>query len=354
MPLPDADATTPKYLRDKYAIVGVGETDLQARFRPHDACLGTTAVRNAINDAGLQAVGHRRHAVLLRRNDSTFVDVDRRRPRHPAELLHGRVRRRLIDRGAHRHRDGRDRSRHVQDGRDLPLHERLHPGAHRRHRRARSGADQSATCSTARAYGWQSAGQSFAPTLHAPHVRLRHDAGAGGDVKVIHSEHASNNPKAFYKSAVTVEDVLNSRIICKPLHLLDCCVETDNATAIIVTSAERAKDCKHLPALIRGVVGRCCKPRARHALPARTDLDRRRPLRPRTSCGRMPASGPRTSTSPAPTTPSRSPPCCSSRITASARRAKAATTSATAPSARRQAAEQHRRAAISARAIPTA
>jgi len=60
----------------------------------------------------------------------------------------------------------------------------------------------------------------------------------------------------------TVDDVINSRIICKPLHLLDCCVETDNATAIVVTSAERARDCRHPPVLIRGVVGRCCKPRS--------------------------------------------------------------------------------------------
>ena len=55
-------------------------------------------------------------------------------------------------------------------------------------------------------------------------------------VKVVHSKHASNNPKAFYKKRFTVDDVLNSRIICKPLHLLDCCVETDNATCIIVTT----------------------------------------------------------------------------------------------------------------------
>jgi len=50
-------------------------------------------------------------------------------------------------------------------------------------------------------------------------------------------------------------------MICKPLHLLDCCVETDNGNAIIVTSADRARDCKHHPVLIRSVVGRCCKPR---------------------------------------------------------------------------------------------
>ena len=50
-------------------------------------------------------------------------------------------------------------------------------------------------------------------------------------------------------------------MICKPLHLLDCCVETDNANCIIVTTMERAKDLKHTPAQILSVVGRCCKPR---------------------------------------------------------------------------------------------
>ena len=90
-------------------------------------------------------------------------------------------------------------------------------------------------------------------------------------VKVVHSEHASNNPKAYYKKRYTVDDVLSSRIICKPLHLLDCCVETDNATAIIVTSAERAHDLRHTPPLIRGIVGRCSKPRMdMHYQPARS------------------------------------------------------------------------------------
>src|SRR5262245_63123689 len=78
---------------------------------------------------------------------------------------------------------------------------------------------------------------------------------------MAHSKHASNNPKAFYKTRYTVEDVRNARVICKPLHLLDCCVESDLATCIIVTAAERAKDLKQTLVQIRSVVGRCCKPR---------------------------------------------------------------------------------------------
>ena len=126
---------------------------------------------------------------------------------------------------------------------------------------ARSAAPVNGDALHSRAYGWQSAGQSFAPTF----MRHMYEYGTKPEqvamVKVVHSEHASNNPKAFYKKRYTVDDVLNSRMICKPLHLLDCCVETDNATCVIVTRAERARDLRHTPALIRSVVGRCSKPR---------------------------------------------------------------------------------------------
>ena len=80
-------------------------------------------------------------------------------------------------------------------------------------------------------------------------------------IKVAHSNHASNNPKALMKKRVTVEDVVNSRWIVRPCaHLLDCCLETDNATCIIITSAERAKDLKQRPVYVMAVQGRGTKP----------------------------------------------------------------------------------------------
>src|SRR5215470_10547608 len=56
MPLPsDTDTSTPKYLRDKYAIVGVGETTYTRGSGITTRALGSWAVRNAIEDAGLKA-----------------------------------------------------------------------------------------------------------------------------------------------------------------------------------------------------------------------------------------------------------------------------------------------------------
>ena len=112
-----------------------------------------------------------------------------------------------------------------------------------------------------RPYGMVSAGQSFAPVFMRHMMEYGTTSAQVAAVKVAHSKHASNNPKAYYKKRYTIEDVLNSRWICKPLHLLDCCVETDNATAIIVTSAERARDLRQRPIYIMGVVGRVTKAR---------------------------------------------------------------------------------------------
>ena len=78
-------------------------------------------------------------------------------------------------------------------------------------------------------------------------------------VKVAHSKGASNNPKAYYKNRYTVDDVLNSRLIVWPFGLLHCCVETDNATAIVITDIERAKSLQHPPATILGTAGRTHK-----------------------------------------------------------------------------------------------
>jgi len=59
-------------------------------------------------------------------------------------------------------------------------------------------------------------------------------------VKVAASRHAKHNPDAFLRDEVTVDDVIASRMISDPLHLLDCCVVTDGGGALIVVSSDAA------------------------------------------------------------------------------------------------------------------
>jgi acetyl-CoA acetyltransferase len=110
-------------------------------------------------------------------------------------------------------------------------------------------------------YGMSSAAQLFQFTF----ARHMHEYGTTSEqlamVKVIQSRHASNNPKAYYNKRLSVEEVLASRWIVKPAcHLLDCCVETDNAVALIITSADRAKDLRQPPVYVMAVAGRVSKP----------------------------------------------------------------------------------------------
>ncbi len=73
-------------------------------------------------------------------------------------------------------------------------------------------------------------------------------------VAVSTRKHAVTNPNAFfYGKPLTIEEHQSSRWIVEPLHLFDCCQETDGGCAVVVTTPERARDLKQPPAMIRGV-----------------------------------------------------------------------------------------------------
>jgi acetyl-CoA acetyltransferase len=68
-------------------------------------------------------------------------------------------------------------------------------------------------------------------------------------------EHAGLNPHAMHRDPITVKDVLASRMIADPLHMLDCCVVTDGGGAFLMTTAERARDLRKKPVRVLGAAG---------------------------------------------------------------------------------------------------
>jgi acetyl-CoA acetyltransferase len=71
-------------------------------------------------------------------------------------------------------------------------------------------------------------------------------------VSVVQREWAAKNPRATFRDPITVEDVLSSRMIAYPFRLLQCCLVTDGGGALILTSADRAKDFPTKPVYILG------------------------------------------------------------------------------------------------------
>jgi len=105
-------------------------------------------------------------------------------------------------------------------------------------------------------YGLSGGGANFALGLR----RYMHEYGATREqlFAVVRAarRHANLNPNAYwYGRTLTLEDYLNARWIVEPLSLLDCDLPVTTAGALIVTTAERARDLRHRPAFVSGFAG---------------------------------------------------------------------------------------------------
>jgi acetyl-CoA acetyltransferase len=74
-----------------------------------------------------------------------------------------------------------------------------------------------------------------------------------GAIAVACRKHAGLNPNAVFRTPLTLADHQASRMVVEPFHLLDCCPVSDGAGAIIITSAERARDLKQAPVFLLGM-----------------------------------------------------------------------------------------------------
>ena len=83
-------------------------------------------------------------------------------------------------------------------------------------------------------------------TFTLPVLRYMKDYGMSHEqlamVAVVQREWAAQNPRASFRDPITVEDVLASKMIAYPFHLLECCLVTDGGGALILTTAERCGD----------------------------------------------------------------------------------------------------------------
>ncbi|MCL4446493.1 MAG: thiolase domain-containing protein [Actinobacteria bacterium] len=96
-----------------------------------------------------------------------------------------------------------------------------------------------------------------APVLFAPFAtRHMHDFGTTREmlasVAVKNHHNGALDPYAHFQSEITMQQVLDSPPVCHPLHLLDCCPQTDGAAAVLLVSAERAKEFTDKPVWVAG------------------------------------------------------------------------------------------------------
>ena len=203
------------FLRNRYAVVGIGETEYLRGSGRTTRAMAHTAIGRAMADAGLAAADIDGF-LSYQMNDSvasTFVAADLGiRPNFYMDCYGGGASvEALVGLAMGAIEAGMCRT--VVIFRSLSGHSQVRIGGTGTRARIPVSGDMLHT----RAYGWESPAQMFSPTF----IRHMHDHGTTkaqiAAVKVAHSKHASNNPKALLKKRVTVEEVLASRPICGPV-----------------------------------------------------------------------------------------------------------------------------------------
>ncbi|MCH6267291.1 thiolase C-terminal domain-containing protein [Neobacillus citreus] len=248
-------------ISNRYAIVGVGESERSKNSGRTPLHLALDAARAAIADAGISAteidgfMSYQENDSCTSHQLATYLGV---RPKYVKDISGGGSSTEmliadaigLIEAGMlntvliYRSMNGRSGVRMGGGGWDVNMLQTAIDGG-----------------SFIIPYGAGGPGQWFGlfatRHMHETGIRKEHL----GHVCVSFYEHAQRNPKAFFHGKpLTMEEYLNTPDLVFPFNRHDFCLESDEANAIIVTSAERAKDCKSRPVYIMGISARQCHP----------------------------------------------------------------------------------------------
>jgi acetyl-CoA acetyltransferase len=239
-------------LRDRTAVVGVGYTELSKRSGVTTQTLALRAIRNAVEDAGLEVAdldGVACHRVNADSIQATLV----------AHALGIRDLRYHLDMAG-----GGSASVSVLNSAAMAVATgTAETVVCWRAINARSGVRMGGTGQAApvtpefaylAAQGYTTPPQQFACLTRAYLHTFGIEPEVLGRVAINQRDNAIKNERAMMRSPLDMEAYLASRWIAEPLRLFDCCLETDAAVALVVTSAERARDLRQKPVLISGAV----------------------------------------------------------------------------------------------------
>jgi acetyl-CoA acetyltransferase len=235
-------------LRDKYAIAGIGWTQFSKNSGRTVRSLASEACLKAVADAGLK-VSDIDGFVSFNFNDSVpaiavATEMGVPQANYAVDFLSGGNAANLITLTAtaaieaglaknvlcYRAMNGRSGFR-LGGGRDMAAH--------------------GITQWTA-PFGWITYPQAMAMWCRRHMIEYGTTAEQLGEIAVQFRKNAGLNERAMQRAPITMDDYMNSRMIVEPFRMLDICLETDGACAVLITSKDRAKDMKQKPVYITG------------------------------------------------------------------------------------------------------
>jgi acetyl-CoA acetyltransferase len=236
-------------LRDQVAIAGIGCTEYSKDSGVSTLTLGTRAIQAALDDAGLDAEALDGLATF-RVGDSVLPSI-------LAQALGIRDLRYYVDQFG-----GGSVSHSVIGQAALAIHAGVADyvvcyralNARSEFRMGGTGRPLVDAVETQyqAPYGYFVPPQQFAMVARAHMEKYGTTEAQLGRVAVTQRANAVHNERAMMRAPMTLEDYFAARWVVEPFRLFDCCLETDAAVAVLVTSAERARDLRKPPVLISG------------------------------------------------------------------------------------------------------